>query len=252
VESISCRLQCTQNLSETTWLPGIAVASEGIRLEPEYFTCCEEMGTRRVGFRTFERCDLRPRFGRLAAHFSCFAASWPGAAMLPPQFPERRLATLKGIATGKVGKGWRLTGGVESPSDVWAIAAMAVWYCNIFCHVIRLGQGKDRNGIDLSFAKGWTEGRGMILIEGVDAVPTSDQIFNLELLINFAYNSDLPMWIAMDKRAADPGESKQASRATSATSQFRRKFEKERVGEQAFFWLSAAARDRLAAVCNLG
>lgn len=233
------------------WLPGVKFANGAFLLSSEFFGCCDGAGARKVGPGTFERCDLRARFGALVALGESFSKQWSGVDLIAPKHPDHWCRILEKILSSPRAKGEQITWEGEGPSELWGIAAMAIWHFGISCQVINLKRANNFVGIDMVALKKWNTENRIILVEGIESIPNSEQIFNLELLVNFAYNSEVPIFLA--KLGADsPGASLLGkSRSTSAMAQFRSRMEKLQKEGQGLFGLSGATQDRIRAVCRI-
>ena len=208
---------------------GLSVSSGALRWDPGILGCCDGQGYRLSRPNELQRCDLRPRLATLAQlQRRCIAASSAvGAdnldfkAMQLPLArdlyrglrriiePKTHLPSAKSLAVGQIyhelptrnpstkdlGNPHRLVLGQS-----WLLAFTAAWHFGLKPHVVTIGTTKAQ---DLLPKDRESPGQLMI-INGLAKLWQADHLHDFELVVSYAYNSALTLWLGLEEAPSGP------------------------------------------------
>lgn len=164
--------------------------------------CCEGRGYTEDPLKTSQiRCQLQRRIKLTEKILLQYVTTWSHCQdQLPHKLhPSHSAKILR--QTSDTLKGYRPQGGVcngrkGKPSDLWAMALACTWRFGIHSHMVHLDRVDARNLLPPPEKQ---QDALAIFIEQVDKVWDDRQASALEVLVNYAYNSNAFIWIEFCK-----------------------------------------------------
>ena len=201
---------------------GLSVSQTSLKWDPKVLGCCHGQGYRLAGTNELERCDLRPRLATLEVlQRRCLTVHRQlGAERLDFRVTQKaldrqlyqgllRLANrptqdaLRRPRTGQIfndfAKDNRPTQDLQAsaniiPGQSWLLAFAAAWHFGLRPHIVTIGITKAQDLLPKDCA---ATGQ-IVIVQGLSKLWQADHLNDFELIISYAYNSSIPLWLGLD------------------------------------------------------
>lgn len=249
--------KCTLNILLDTrvkgFYPGLEIDGGGIRLDETGFACCHGDGYFELEAKAeVYRCNLKTRLKNIQNLLLKMQKIWGSQGLnelSQKEYHSKTLSWLKDFTSGKETKGLCLTTDVtkhtvDTASELWAIALMAVWRFDVRVHVISLGRTPIEDFFPLE--PDADDNRPLIcFVEKIDSLWKTDRVTDLETIISWCEKANVPLWaefLITEEQRKGPVRSKRRSPFSKRMNDL-----KKRSPEK---WLQEDARSRLNSLCH--